>query len=149
MDCLNKHELVAAYNDGNFNTVINQLRAYGRIIANTLIESDIDAYRCHRPEKRILQFRHHDKIWMIELRGDVVINIQYKVSVVSDSDIAKHQTINKQIAAIKQELARSKEFLNTNGFDCTTAIYVITDQYRHQLKRNLAVLLENQQILSN
>ncbi len=51
--------------------------------------------------------------------------------------------IFKQIEALTEEIARSKKFLNDNGFDCTTAIHLLVTQYRTALKNQLKQLREN------
>ena len=51
--------------------------------------------------------------------------------------------ISKQINRLNEEQQRVKQFLNENGFDCTTAPYVIAKQYRDAIKKHIEVLTMN------
>ena len=51
--------------------------------------------------------------------------------------------IKKQIELLNHEQERVKTFLNENGFDCTTAPWVIVKQYRDALKEHIKVLNMN------
>lgn len=51
--------------------------------------------------------------------------------------------IEKQIELLTEEHQRAKMFLNENGFDCTTAPFVIVKQYRDALKKHIEVLRIN------
>ena len=54
-----------------------------------------------------------------------------------------HQDIERQIVLLTEELFRVKDFINKNGFDCTTAPFVIVSEYRSRLKAHIKVLKEN------
>jgi hypothetical protein len=51
--------------------------------------------------------------------------------------------ISKQINRLEEEQQRVKQFLNENGFDCTTAPYVIGKEYRDAIKKHIEVLRMN------
>jgi len=51
--------------------------------------------------------------------------------------------ISRQINRLDEEQKRVKQFLNENGFDCTTAPYVIGKQYRDAIKKHIEVLTMN------
>ena len=51
--------------------------------------------------------------------------------------------LQSQIETVRDELQRSKHFVNANGYDCTTAIFTIVHQYRLELKRHLNILMIN------
>lgn len=51
--------------------------------------------------------------------------------------------INSQIEQVRTELKRSKDFVNANGYNCTTALFFIVQQYRLALKRHLNTLMIN------
>ena len=57
-------------------------------------------------------------------------------------------TIEHQIRAVRDELQRSKNFVNVNGYDCTTALFAIVQSYRLELKRHLNNLMVNLQDLT-
>lgn len=56
--------------------------------------------------------------------------------------------IEHQIRAVQDELRRSKDFVNVNGYDCTTALFMIVQSYRLELKRHLNNLMVNLQDLT-
>ena len=49
----------------------------------------------------------------------------------------------RQLDLLHEECQRVKMFVNENGFDCTTAPFVIVKNYRDALKKHMAVLREN------
>lgn len=51
--------------------------------------------------------------------------------------------LEKQLVALHLECQRVKMFINENGFDCTTAPYVIARNYRDELKKHMEVLRMN------
>lgn len=51
--------------------------------------------------------------------------------------------ILKQIAFLDSEQQRAKILLNANGFDCTTAAFVIVKRYRDEIKSQLNILRMN------
>ena len=51
--------------------------------------------------------------------------------------------IEKQIELLTQEQERAKRFVNDNGFDCTTATWVLVKQYRDSIKQHLEILRMN------
>lgn len=53
------------------------------------------------------------------------------------------ERIQKQIDLLTQEHQRVKMFLNENGFDCTTAPFVLAKDYRDALKKHIEVLRMN------
>ena len=53
------------------------------------------------------------------------------------------ERIQKQIDLLTQEHQRVKMFLNENGFDCTTAPFVLVKNYRDSLKKHIEVLRMN------
>lgn len=53
------------------------------------------------------------------------------------------ERIQKQIDLLTQEHQRVKMFLNENGFDCTTAPFVLAKNYRDSLKKHIEVLRMN------
>jgi hypothetical protein len=54
-----------------------------------------------------------------------------------------NEQIAKQINRLEEEQQRVKQFLNENGFDCTTAPYVIGKEYRDAIKKHIEVLRMN------
>jgi hypothetical protein len=53
------------------------------------------------------------------------------------------ERIEKQIELLTEEQIRVKMFLNDNGFDCTTAPYVLAKAYRDKLKEHIKLLRLN------
>ena len=53
------------------------------------------------------------------------------------------EEITRQIELLQEESFRAKHFLNDNGFDCTTAPWVIVKKYRDSLKQHLTILRMN------
>ena len=53
------------------------------------------------------------------------------------------ERIEKQIELLTEEQFRVKMFLNDNGFDCTTAPYVLAKEYRDKLKAHIKLLRMN------
>lgn len=51
--------------------------------------------------------------------------------------------IENQIKLLQEEQQRAKIFLNENGFDCTTAPWVIVKRYRDDLKDHIKILKMN------
>lgn len=51
--------------------------------------------------------------------------------------------LQSQIEKVREELKRSKDFVNVNGYNCTTAVFTIVHQYRLELKRHLNILMIN------
>lgn len=51
--------------------------------------------------------------------------------------------LQSQIEKVREELKRSKDFVNMNGYNCTTAVFTIVHQYRLELKRHLNILMIN------
>ena len=51
--------------------------------------------------------------------------------------------IKKQIRFLEYEIERVKEYVNDDGFDCSTSVYVITKRYRDEMKEYLKVLRMN------
>lgn len=51
-----------------------------------------------------------------------------------------NEQIKKQLRLLNEEQDRAKIFVNENGFDCTTAPYVIVKQYRDAIKKHMEVL---------
>lgn len=56
--------------------------------------------------------------------------------------------IEHQIRTVQDELRRLKDFVNVNGYDCTTALFTIVQSYRLDLKRHLNNLVVNLQDLT-
>lgn len=54
-----------------------------------------------------------------------------------------NERIEKQLDLLHEECQRAKMFLNENGFDCTTAPYVIVKRYRDELKKHMELLRMN------
>lgn len=54
-----------------------------------------------------------------------------------------NEQIKKQIKLLTEEQIRAKLFLNENGFNCTTAPYVIVKEYRDKLKEHIKLLRMN------
>jgi len=54
-----------------------------------------------------------------------------------------NERIEKQIELLTQERIRVKTFLNENGFDCTTAPYVLAKEYRDKLTAHIKLLRMN------
>ena len=54
-----------------------------------------------------------------------------------------NEQIKKQIELLESEQNRVKFFLNANGFDCTTAPWIIVKRYREELKAHIAILKMN------
>ena len=54
-----------------------------------------------------------------------------------------NERIKNQIELLTEEQMRAKLFLNENGFDCTTAPYVIVKEYRDKLKEHIKLLRMN------
>ena len=54
-----------------------------------------------------------------------------------------NERIKKQIELLHEECQRAKLFLIDNGFDCTSAPYVIVKRYRDELKKHLELLRMN------
>ena len=54
-----------------------------------------------------------------------------------------NQKIQETIDKLFEEQFRAKEFLNNNGFDCTTATFVIVKEYRDAIKKHIRVLKGN------
>jgi len=50
------------------------------------------------------------------------------------------ERIKKMLAILDEEQMRVKIFVNENGFDCTTAPYVLVKQYRDSIKKHMEVL---------
>ena len=53
------------------------------------------------------------------------------------------ENIQTQIKLLTEEQQRVKIFLNENGFDCTTAPFVIVKNYRDALKKHIEILRMN------
>jgi hypothetical protein len=53
------------------------------------------------------------------------------------------ERIEKQIKLLTEEQFRVKAFVNENGFDCTTAPYVMAVEYRTKLKEHIKTLKMN------
>jgi hypothetical protein len=53
------------------------------------------------------------------------------------------ERIEKQIELLTEEQFRVKVFLNENGFDCTTAPWVLAKEYRDRLKEHIKILRMN------
>jgi hypothetical protein len=53
------------------------------------------------------------------------------------------EQIEKQIELLTEESHRVKEFINMNGFDCTSAPFIIVHRYREELKEHIYILREN------
>lgn len=53
------------------------------------------------------------------------------------------ERIEKQIELLTQEHQRVKMFINENGFDCTTAPFVLAKEYRDRLKEHIKILYMN------
>jgi hypothetical protein len=53
------------------------------------------------------------------------------------------ERIEKQIELLNEEQFRVKVFLNENGFDCTTAQWVLAKEYRDRLKEHIKILRMN------
>lgn len=51
--------------------------------------------------------------------------------------------IQSQIVKTRAELKRVKDFVNTNGYDCTSALFFIVQRYRLELKQHLNNLMDN------
>jgi hypothetical protein len=51
--------------------------------------------------------------------------------------------LQSQIEKVREELKRAKDFVNMNGYNCTTAVFTIVHQYRLELKRHLNILMIN------
>ena len=51
--------------------------------------------------------------------------------------------IKQQIDLLVEERNRAKLFINENGFDCTTAPWVIVFNYRNALKEHIEILRMN------
>ena len=51
--------------------------------------------------------------------------------------------IEDMIDLLTNEHFRAKSFINSNGFDCTSAPFVIARRYRNELKQHVAALREN------
>ena len=54
-----------------------------------------------------------------------------------------NERIKKQIELLTEEHIRVKMFINENGFDCTTAPYVLAKEYRDKLKEHIKLLRMN------
>ena len=54
-----------------------------------------------------------------------------------------NESIEKQIELLTEEQIRVKKFLNENGFDCTTAPFVLAREYRTKLKEHIKILRMN------
>lgn len=54
-----------------------------------------------------------------------------------------NQRIERQLILLHDECQRAKKFLNDNGFDCTSAPFVIVKEYRDALKQHMSVLRMN------
>ena len=54
-----------------------------------------------------------------------------------------NEKIKEQINLLQEEQMRAKLFLIENGFDCTTAPYIIVKRYRDELKKYLELLRMN------
>jgi hypothetical protein len=53
------------------------------------------------------------------------------------------QDLEHQIALLTEEQERAKMFLNDNGFNCTTAPWIIVKRYRDDIKQHLKILHMN------
>jgi hypothetical protein len=54
-----------------------------------------------------------------------------------------NEEIKRQIELLTEEHQRAKLFLIENGFNCTSAPYVIVKQYRDDIKKHLELLRMN------
>ena len=54
-----------------------------------------------------------------------------------------NEQIKKQIELLTLEHQRAKMFLNENGFDCTSAPFVLVKEYRDKLKAHIKLLQMN------
>lgn len=54
-----------------------------------------------------------------------------------------NEEIKRQIELLAEEHIRAKQFANENGFNCTTAPFVIVKQYRDAIKKHIEVLRLN------
>ena len=52
--------------------------------------------------------------------------------------------IDRQLQLLEEEQRRVKIFLIENGFDCTTAPWIIAKRYRDELKAHIRILAMNQ-----
>jgi len=53
------------------------------------------------------------------------------------------EEMERQHQLLWDEQYRAKQFLNDNGFDCTSAPWVLVKQYRDALKGHMAILRMN------
>jgi len=53
------------------------------------------------------------------------------------------QKIERQIEFLTQEHQRVKMFVNENGFDCTTAPFILAKEYRDRIKEHIKILNMN------
>lgn len=53
------------------------------------------------------------------------------------------ERIRNMLLLLEEEQRRVKVFINENGFDCTTAAFVIAKNYRDELKKHIKVLNDN------
>lgn len=67
--------------------------------------------------------------------------MMYPEEIVSNPSL--NENIKKQIDLLTEERIRAKAFLNKNGFDCTTAPWLIIKQYRDAIKSHIEILRLN------
>jgi hypothetical protein len=58
-------------------------------------------------------------------------------------DKFEESDIQLEIQLVQEELRRVKDFVNSGGFDVTTATFFIVQQYRNSLKQHLNNLYGN------
>lgn len=51
--------------------------------------------------------------------------------------------IERQIKLLEEEQIRAKTFINENGFDCTSAPWILVKQYRDAIKSHIQTLRLN------
>lgn len=66
-----------------------------------------------------------------------------RISTKGEKMMITQAEIQSQIEKVREELKRSKDFVNANGYNCTTALFFIVQQYRLELKRHLNTLMIN------
>ena len=54
-----------------------------------------------------------------------------------------YEEIERQIKLLEEEHLRAKMFLGENGFNCTTAPWVIVKQYRDTISEHIKILRMN------
>ena len=81
---------------------------------------------------------------LYERNGEKAISIiESCIDLLPDYDDSCEGKMWRQYDLLTREQSRVKQFINENGFNCTTAPFVLAKRYRDEIKKHLQVLRDN------